>query len=372
MIEAQALHVLVVMGTRPEAIKLCPVIAQLRADPVSFAVRVCATAQHRQMLDSVLDLFGVSPDIDLDLMSPDQSLNQLMGQMITRFDAVLVEERPDWVLVQGDTTTAMTCALAAFHRGIRVGHVEAGLRTGNLKAPFPEEANRRVVALVASLHFAPTQAAADNLRCEGIAESAIRITGNTVIDALQIIAARPWSPPPALAPAVNHTGPLVLATMHRRESFGEPMRAVCRAMVRLVAARPDVLLVLPVHPNPRVAEVVREELSGAPGVLLCDPLDYADFTQLLRRADLVISDSGGVQEEAPTFGKDVLVLRETTERPEGVAAGFAHMVGADEERVLAAAIELLTPGRVQMQRGENPYGDGLASSRIAQALKTAL
>lgn len=354
------MKVLVIAGTRPEAIKMAPVVLKLRSEPQRFETKLCATAQHRHMLDQVLNLFDLHADVDLDLMRPGQSPNEVASRVFAAFDPVLAEIAPDWVLVQGDTTTAMAAALAAFHRGIRVGHVEAGLRTGDLRNPFPEEMNRRVVDVVADAYFAPTRRAAEALAAENVPQERIFLTGNTIVDALLEIERR-------LEPAEEED--LVLITTHRRESFGEPMARVVGAIARLASAFPQTRFVHVVHPNPKVRAVV-EANRGLSNVRLVEPLDYREFTDLLRRCRLVLTDSGGVQEEAPTFGKPVLVLREKTERPEGVEAGIARLVGTDPDEIFAHASRLLTDAesRRAMRARGNPYGDGRASERIAQAL----
>jgi UDP-N-acetylglucosamine 2-epimerase (non-hydrolysing) len=353
--------VLAVVGTRPEAIKLAPVVLRLRQEPETFTVTTCVTAQHRALLDSALGLFGLRPDLDLDLMRPDQTLNELSARVIAGIDACLRELEPDWVLVQGDTTTVMATALAAFHRRIRVAHVEAGLRTGDLANPFPEEMNRRVADLVASLHLAPTRRSAERLRAEGVPESRIHVTGNTVVDALSWIAS---SLPEA--PAASR---LVLITCHRRESFGEPMRRVFRALARLARRFPDHEFVFPVHPNPNVAHAL-DELRAIDNLRLVPPVDYRQLVGWLRSARLVLTDSGGIQEEAPTFGTPVLVLREMTERPEGIERGVARLVGTDEERIFSEAERLLSDEAAHraMACAGNPYGDGRAAERVAAIL----
>jgi UDP-N-acetylglucosamine 2-epimerase (non-hydrolysing) len=353
-------RILVVVGTRPEAVKMAPVIRRLRREPKLFEAVVCATAQHREMLDSVLALFEIEPDVDLDLMRPDQEVNELASRAFGALDAVLVDRRPDWLLVQGDTTTAFCAAVAAFHRGVRVGHVEAGLRTGDLEHPFPEEMNRRVADLVADACFAPTRRAADALAAEGVPPNRIHRTGNTVVDALDEIARREGEVLPE---------DLVLVTAHRRESFGEPLQRILRAVARLARTFPETRFVHVVHPNPNVRAAVHAA-EAPPNLERVDPLDYRSFLALLRRSRLVISDSGGVQEEAPAFGKVVLVLREKTERPEGIEAGFARLVGTDEERIFEEAGRILS-GRSDLgvpPGAGNPYGDGRAAERIASVL----
>lgn len=354
-------RIVAVVGTRPEAIKMAPVILALRRQPERFETLVCATAQHREMLDSVLALFEIRPDIDLDLMRPDQSLNDIAAGVFAGFDRVLRDVAPHWVLVQGDTTTVMAASLACFHRKVRVGHVEAGLRTDDLSNPFPEEMNRRVTDLVAGAHFAPTARSAAALRREGVAREQIHVTGNTVVDALKWIAAR--DPEPA------GEGEIVLITSHRRESFGEPMRRSFRAIARLARRFPSLRFVFPVHPNPNVREAARV-FDELPNLELLPPVDYRRLVSLMRSSRLIITDSGGIQEEAPAFGKPTLVLRETTERPEGVEAGVALLVGTDEERIFTEAERLLTDpaAYAAMARTGNPYGDGQAAERIAGIL----
>lgn len=353
-------RILIVVGTRPEAVKLAPVILRLRREPERFEAVVCATAQHREMLDQVLDLFEIRPDVDLDLMRADQKPNELAARAFAALDRVLAEHPAEWLLVQGDTTTALCAAVAAFHRGVRVGHVEAGLRTGDLQQPFPEEMNRRVVDLVADAYFVPTERAAAALRAEQVAEERIHRTGNTVVDALLQIAEMQ---------GVVAEEDLVLVTAHRRESFGAPLAAIVAAVGRLARAFPRFRFVHVVHPNPNV----RAAMSGYRGlgnVELVEPLDYRALVSLMRQSRLILTDSGGIQEEAPTFGKPVLVLRCKTERPEGIDAGLARLVGTDEERIVEEA-ERVLQGNSDLGRGAggvNPYGDGRASERIAAAL----
>jgi UDP-N-acetylglucosamine 2-epimerase (non-hydrolysing) len=353
-------RILIVAGTRPELIKLAPVIARLRREPDLFQVRFCVTAQHRQMLDQVLQLFGLTPDIDLDLMRPDQSLNELSSRIFAAFEEVLSRESPDWLLVQGDTTTAMATAIAAFHRRVKVGHVEAGLRTGDFERPFPEEMNRRVVDLVASAYFVPTARAADALAAEHAVPERIHRTGNTVVDALVEIASRQG----AIAEE-----DLVLVTAHRRESFGEPLARIVRAIGRLARRFPRTRIVHVAHPNPNVRAALRAN-AAVPNIEMREPVDYDELVRLMRRSRLILTDSGGIQEEAPTFGKPVLVMRERTERPEGVEAGLAELVGTDEEKIFRSSERLLTDpaARAAMSGAPNPYGDGHASDRIADAL----
>jgi UDP-N-acetylglucosamine 2-epimerase (non-hydrolysing) len=365
-----ALKVLTVIGTRPEAIKMAPVVAEGRRRGIDL--RVCATAQHREMLDQVLALFGIAPEYDLDLMRPDQSLADLGARALAALDPVLAAERPDWVLVQGDTTTAMMAALAAFYREVPVGHVEAGLRTRDLARPFPEELNRRVIDMLGRAHFVPTGEARRNLVAEGLDDASLHVTGNTIVDAL-LAARRMECPESALAdlPDLGADERLVVVTAHRRESFGEGMRGIARAIARIVASFPDVRVVYPLHPNPNVRRPMEELLSRTPRVHLVAPLPYLPFLSLKARAHLVVSDSGGVQEEAPTLGVPALVLRETTERPEAIAAGAVKLVGTDEDAIVESARAVLgdPTEHARMARAINPYGDGHAAERIVSILR---
>jgi UDP-N-acetylglucosamine 2-epimerase len=363
----EKLRVLVVFGTRPEAIKLCPVIRALKAQPDRFEVRVCATAQHRQMLDQVLAVFGVTPDYDLDLMREDQSLAELSSRLLDHLDRVLQEARPDLAIVQGDTTTTFCAALASFYRNVPVGHVEAGLRTGDLTQPFPEELNRVLVSRIATLHFAPTCRAANHLLSEGVPQTAITVTGNTGVDAVlytrdRLAGGGSW-------PGVDGSSKWVVVTAHRRESFGAGFERICVAL-RRIADLDGVSVVYPVHPNPNVSRVVRRNLEGHPRIHLIEPLDYVSFVDLMNRAYVLLTDSGGIQEEAPSLGKPVLVLREKTERPEAVEAGTARLVGTDVETIVSET-ELLLRDDAEYERRRrihNPYGDGWASERIANAI----
>lgn len=361
------MNVLTVLGTRPEAIKLAPVIQAMRAQPDRFACRVCATAQHREMLDPVLRWFGIVPDYDLDLMEANQGLARYASRALDAVDGIVEAAGAELVIVQGDTTTALAAALAAFYRRIPVGHVEAGLRTGDLARPFPEEMNRRVTGILSTYHFAPTARAAKALRREGVAESRIFTTGNTVVDALLWTLARPV----AFDLDIPLDGPrLLLVTAHRRESFGGPFEAICLALRDLAERNPDVRIVYPVHLNPRVREPVTRLLSAVPRISLLPPLAYEVFAHLLARAHLVLTDSGGIQEEAPSLGKPVLVMRETTERPEAVEAGAAMLVGTDRRRIVAETERLLGDAAAyrRMATVRNPYGDGRAAERIAAFL----
>ena len=362
-------RILAVVGTRPEAIKMAPVIRALKAE--SWAdVRVLATAQHRQMLDQVLDAFDIVPDIDLDIMLPSQSLPELTSRLLLRMDAVLEDERPDAVLIQGDTTTVMTTAMAAFYRRIHVGHVEAGLRTGDLDNPFPEEMNRIVAGRLSRWHFAPTQGARDNLLGEGCNPASVHVTGNTVIDALLGVASVD-RPRPAQVPANKR---LILVTAHRRENFGDPFREICHGIRELADQHEDVHVLYPVHPNPNVAGPALEILSGHERITLCEPMEYLPFVNAMKHAYLVLTDSGGVQEEAPALGKPVLVLRSETERPEAIWAGVVKLVGPDRNAIVAEATRLLSDpaAYADMARGVSPYGDGKAAGRITAILKSDL
>jgi UDP-N-acetylglucosamine 2-epimerase (non-hydrolysing) len=354
-------RILCVVGTRPEAVKMAPVVHALRAEPWA-EVRVLATAQHRQMLDQILAFFEIAPDRDLDLMRPNQELADLTARMISALDPVLAEEHPDLVLAQGDTTTVMVTALCCFYRRLRFGHVEAGLRTRDKWLPFPEEMNRAIVGRLADLHFSPTEGSRQNLLREAVPDGAVHVTGNTVIDALLWTAAR--VPAEKFRPEGGRR--LVLVTAHRRENFGAPFQQVCAAL-RQLADRGDVEVLYPVHPNPNVRDVAYALLGGHPRVRLTEPLDYPDMVAAMQACTLILTDSGGVQEEAPSLGKPVLVLRRETERPEGVAAGASLLVGPDRERIVAAATRLLDDQAAwqAMANVVNPYGDGMAGQRIA-------
>lgn len=362
-------RILCVAGTRPEAIKMAPVILALREAPWA-EVRVLATAQHRQMLDQVMQVFGISPDIDLDIMRPNQSLPELTARLLAELDTVLASEQPDVVLVQGDTTTVMATAMAAFYRRIDVGHVEAGLRTGDLQNPFPEEMNRVVAGRLSRWHFAPTEGSRQNLLREGFDPTAIHVTGNTVIDALKNVVARDLPRPEGIDPGKR----LVLVTAHRRENFGEPFREVCRAVREIADRHEDLNILYPVHPNPNVHDVAHATLGDHPRIRLCSPLDYLPFVSAMKHADLVLTDSGGVQEEAPALAKPVLVMRRETERPEAVAEGVVKLVGTDFDSIVGEADRLLRdPDAYRaMAKGVSPYGDGLAASRILSILSADL
>lgn len=358
--------VLCIVGTRPEAIKMAPVILALKNEPWAN-VRILVTAQHRHMLDQVLNFFGIEPDIDLDIMRSDQTLTILTARLLLDLDGALQAERPDAVLVQGDTTTVMAVSLACFYHRIPIGHIEAGLRTWDMHNPFPEEANRVIAGRFAHWHFAPTQSSRRNLLREGVADANIVVTGNTVIDALLMTAAKD----PELGIELDPKKRLVLITSHRRENFGEPFRDICRAIYTLAAGNPQVQFLYPVHPNPNVKNVAQEVLTNCPNIHLCQPLDYAPFVAAMKRAYIIISDSGGVQEEAPALGKPVLVLRDATERPEAVEEGVVKLVGTDHDRIVDEAQRLLDDERAynEMARGVSPYGDGRSAERIVKVLK---
>jgi len=389
------IKVLSVFGTRPEAIKMAPVVQELARHPNRILSRVCVTAQHREMLDQMLDLFCIEPDYDLDLMREDQRLSDVTANVLTGIERVIQQERPDWVLVQGDTTTTMATALAAFYNRCKVGHVEAGLRTGNKFYPFPEEINRKIADAVSDLHFVPTETNKRNLLREGFSEESILVTGNTVIDALleirqrfgklttehfgKLTTEREYD---VQGPAVSGTngGPLggipqdkriILITAHRRENFGAPLRSICQALLRLSEEySSSVHLVYPVHRNPNVNTVVHELLGKRDNISLLDPLEYHTFVQLMDMSYLILTDSGGLQEEAPSLGKPVLVLREETERPEAVEAGTVRVIGTACEAIVNETRQLLEDHEEyqRMSRAVNPYGDGRASQRIVEAL----
>lgn len=364
--------VMVVFGTRPEAIKMAPVVAALKQQP-GVSTLVAVTAQHRQMLDQVLDLFGIVPDDDLDVMQPGQTLAALTSRILQGMTELIDSRKPDLVLVHGDTSTTLATSLAAFYNRVPVGHVEAGLRTGDMYSPWPEEANRRLTAPLASLHFAPTERSRQNLLAENTHAGSVHVTGNTVIDALLAIVARIDADPAlegSLAsrfPFLDPSKRLILITGHRRENFGKGFEDICHA-IREIALRGDTQVVYPVHLNPNVQEPVKRILSGTDNVHLIEPLDYLPFVYLMSRCHLIITDSGGVQEEAPSLGKPVLVMRNTTERPEAVDAGTVRLVGTDPARIVAETAALLDSedAYLAMAKAHNPYGDGLASRRIAE------
>ncbi len=364
------MKLLIVFGTRPEAIKMAPLVKALQQSP-RLEVKVCVTAQHRQMLDQVLQLFDITPDFDLNLMRPGQTLTQLTCNILQGMEVVLAEYKPQWVLVHGDTSTTMATSLAAYYQQVGVAHIEAGLRTHNLYSPWPEEANRQLTGRLAGLHFAPTAQAQTNLLQEGIAASTIHVTGNTVIDALLSVSQRldaDASLTQSLAeefPYLDATKRLVLVTGHRRENFGAGFEAMCKAL-RDIAAQPCVQVVYPVHLNPNVQEPVHRILGEVNNVYLIDPLDYLPFVYLMKRSHIILTDSGGVQEEAPSLAKPVLVMRDTTERPEAVVAGTVRLVGTDRDKIVTETLRLLTDEAVyqHMAYSHNPYGDGQTCQRI--------
>ncbi|GAA4915154.1 non-hydrolyzing UDP-N-acetylglucosamine 2-epimerase [Nesterenkonia rhizosphaerae] len=363
-----------VYGTRPEAIKMAPIIQALRASS-DFDPVVTVTGQHREMLDQVNDLFGITPDHDLNIIQPRQTLNGILSKTVSGLQDLLAETRPDAVVVQGDTTAALGGAVAAFYLGVPVIHVEAGLRSFNLFSPFPEEANRKMISQVASLHLTPTSGSKQNLLREAVAEKDIAVTGNTVIDALLTVAQRdvPFAEQ-ALADAAGSGQRLLVVTTHRRENQGSAMEGVGRALARLAQRYPDMLIVLPAHRNPVVREAILPALSGRSNVVVTEPLPYAEFARLMSLAHVVLTDSGGVQEEAPSLGKPVLVMRENTERPEAVEAGTVRLIGTEEERVIAEVSALFDdPDAYQaMSRAVNPYGDGHAAERTLAAIRELL
>ncbi len=359
------IRVLLIVGTRPEAIKVAPVALALKEHETEFTTIVCSTGQHRQMLDQALSAFAIVPDIDLGLMQPSQTLANLAARALTGLDSVMAEQQPDIVLVQGDTSTAMVGALAAYYHKIPVAHIEAGLRTQDLYQPFPEEANRRLIGVLTALHFPPTPFAASHLLAEGVPAERILVTGNTVIDALLHVRQQVSATTP------DRSTRQILMTMHRRESFGEPFEAICRAVLTLLERNPDVKVLFPVHASPAVREPVNRLLSQHPQITLTEPLGYQDFVQALDSSYLVLTDSGGVQEEAPALGKPVLVLRDKTERPESITAGTSRLVGSDYNTILEVTERLLhdNVAYTTMAHAANPYGDGQASTRIVAALR---
>ena len=371
------MRILIVFGTRPEAIKMAPLAGMMKKDS-RFETAVCVTAQHRQMLDQVLNLFKVIPDYDLDIMKNSQNLADITRTVLETMQDVLFDFKPDCVLVQGDTTTTMSTALAAYYQKVPVGHVEAGLRTGNIYSPWPEEINRKITSSIADLHFAPTECAKNNLLNEGVPDSRIHVTGNTVIDALLDVVQR-LEDEVGLRKKVTDNLPflddsrkLILITGHRRESFGEGFECICRAL-KALGSREDIQIVYPVHLNPNVREPVMRHLHGHENIHLIEPLDYLPFVYLMSRSYFILTDSGGVQEEAPSLGKPVLVMRETTERPEAIQAGTVKLVGTDETRIVAESEKLLDSPACyqQMSFSHNPYGDGRANQRIIEHVVSA-
>jgi UDP-N-acetylglucosamine 2-epimerase (non-hydrolysing) len=371
LMDKKKIKVMTVFGTRPEAIKMAPIVLELQKHADKITPVVAVTAQHREMLDQVLNLFHITPDHDLDIMAQGQTLFDITTKAMKGLDAVLSEEKPDIVLVHGDTTTTFAGALAAYYHQTTVGHVEAGLRTHNKYSPFPEEMNRKLTGCISDLNFAPTQTSEQNLLAENVKPESIFVTGNTVIDALHHTVRDDFEFADDMLRSIDFEHKrIILVTTHRRENLGEPMRHVYKALRQLTEEFDDVEVVFPVHKNPKVREVVREELGGLEKVHLIDPLDYEPFANLMSRAHLILTDSGGVQEEAPALGKPVLVLRDTTERPEAVAAGTVKLIGTDRERVYQEAKTLLEDSQEygRMAESVNPYGDGKASARIIQAI----
>lgn len=369
------MRVLTIFGTRPEAIKMAPLALRI-ADDSRFDAKVCVTAQHREMLDQVLDLFQLKPDFDLDLMKPGQTLSELTGRILSGVERVILDYGPDIMLVHGDTSTTLAASLAAYYQQIPVGHVEAGLRTGNLYSPWPEEGNRKLTGALAALHFAPTDSSRHNLMTEGVPESAITVTGNTVIDALLNVSDRIDRDTALRAELAGRFAfldehkRLILVTGHRRESFGGGFERICESLSRIALSHPDCEILYPVHLNPNVQKPVHRLLGGRDNVHLIEPQDYLPFVYLMKRASLILTDSGGIQEEAPSLGKPVLVMRDTTERPEAVEAGTVRLVGTDVSLITGAVSELLTDESAYelMSRAHNPYGDGRACERIVEAL----
>jgi UDP-N-acetylglucosamine 2-epimerase (non-hydrolysing) len=364
------IKVLTVLGTRPEAIKLAPVIRELRKYPQTFDSKVCVTHQHRELLDPMLDLFDIKADYDLDLMRAEQTLTGVTSAVLNGLEPILVSERPDWVVIQGDTITVMAASMAAFFQMIRVAHVEAGMRTFDKYSPFPEEINRRMTSVVADLHIAATELGATNLKREGVPENRIAVTGNTVIDSLHQVAAMPFDPAGTVLDGLQSAQKLVVVTAHRRENFGEGMRQIAGTLRLLAEEHPDLHLAYPVHLNPKAREYAYDQLADLPNVSLLPPLDYPQFVWLLKQSYFVITDSGGLQEEASGLGKPALIMRENTERPEGLQAGIAKLVGTDRHELMSCAGRLLRdPLEYQaMVSAGCPYGDGMAGERIIDAL----
>lgn len=363
--------VLSVIGTRPEAIKMAPLLRQLEKHPL-LQSRICVTGQHRDLLDQVLELFEIRPHHDLNVMKSNQGLSYVTQEVLIGIDKILMDERPDWVIVQGDTTTALAASLAAFHRGVKVGHVEAGLRSNNKHHPFPEEINRRIADVLADLHFAPTPLARENLLSEGFSEKDIVLTGNTIVDALHFLLStrEELSETDKNGTSVNDVR-IVLVTAHRRENFGEPIRQICKALLGLTDLYGHSLqIVYPVHPNPNIRRPVYDLLDGVEGITLLEPLNYADFVSLMSRSYIILSDSGGIQEEATVMGKPVLIMRETTERSEAISAGNAKLVGTNASRIIAEARQLLDDNdcHKEMSQVSTVFGDGKASGYIIDAL----
>ncbi len=372
------IKILSIFGTRPEAIKMAPVVKELEKHPETFRSVVCVTAQHRQMLDQVLNLFSIIPTWDLNIMQPGQDLFDITCNVMRGLEPVILQAKPDVVLVQGDTTTTMAASLAAYYCKAKVGHVEAGLRTLNKYAPFPEEINRKVTSAVADIHFAPTSSARENLLREGVPRNSIHITGNTVVDALRFVSEMIVNDKSLSArfgaefPFLDENRKMILVTGHRRENFGNGFENICDSLVEIATMRPDIQILYPVHLNPNVQQPVKRILRGIDNIYLIDPVDYLPFVYLMNRSYLILTDSGGIQEEAPSLGKPVVVMRDSTERPEAVAAGTAKLVGTDPEKIIRQTLTLLDDQieYLSMSLAHNPYGDGKAAQRIAEALNT--
>jgi UDP-N-acetylglucosamine 2-epimerase (non-hydrolysing) len=365
------MKVLFVFGTRPEAIKMAPIIEAMAREPELFETRICVTAQHREMLDHVLDIFNIQPDYDLDLMSEEQALSSLTARIFNALDPIVSKENPNWLLVQGDTTTTMVASLVAYYHQVKVGHVEAGLRTHDKFQPFPEEINRRIAGTVADIHFAPTETAQENLIREGINERSVFVTGNTTIDALFQILQRRYDFRNGPLADIPFDKRIVLVTAHRRENFGQPLRSICKALEVIASSyADDVHIVYPVHLNPNVTRPVHALLSNISNITLLEPLPYHAFIHLMNRSHIVLTDSGGLQEEAPSLGKPILILRSVTERPEAVQAGTAKVIGTETERIVQETKRLLDDpaAYTKMANAINPYGDGHAAQRICRTL----
>lgn len=366
-------HLLFVFGTRPEALKMAPVIIKARRNP-AFKVSLCLTAQHREMVDQVMKLFGIRPDIDLNLMTQGQTLGDLTQRVLSAAGQTFRKLRPDWVLVQGDTTTAFAAALAAFYEKIPVAHIEAGLRTFHKYQPYPEEMNRVLITRLADIHFAPTKLAANYLFAERVERSRVVLTGNTVVDALELLRPNLKKIQPKVFKSLEPGRPVILVTSHRRENFGKPLSEICRALAAVSRLPEKPQIVYPVHLNPQVRTIVMKKLSGVPGIHLIPPVTYEECLSLIERSAFVLTDSGGIQEEAPSFRKPVLVLRDVSERPEGIRIGVAKLVGADYRRIVTECRTLLSDRRAyrHMSAARNPYGDGKASDRILKTLARGL
>lgn len=364
------IKVIVVFGTRPEAIKMAPVVRQLAIRGSQFAVKVCVTAQHRHMLDQVLEIFDIKADYDLNIMQNAQSLYQITTNGLLKLEEIYKREKPDLVLVHGDTTTTLVAALAAFYEKIPVGHVEAGLRSFDKFNPFPEEINRRIADVLADLYFVPTPLSARNLKQEGVSGRNIYLTGNTVIDALFMALKAPYKAKNKQVQAIDPKKKIILVTAHRRENWGAPLKNICAALARIAGRYPEAQIIYPVHLNPQVKNIVYSSLGGRQNVILCEPLDYLDFVQVMQKSYLVVTDSGGLQEEAPSLGKPVLVLREVTERPEAVKAGTVRIIGTITDTIVCEISRLLSNKQAykRMANAVNPYGDGQAGERIAKAI----